>query len=37
VRRVLSGEAGRGLIEVLGATGRWQLVFGLLLAIGIAI
>ncbi len=35
VRRVLAGEEGRGLIPVLGATGRLQLVFGALLAIGI--
>ncbi len=37
VRRVLSGEAGRGLVEVLQATGRLQLVFGFLLAAGIAL
>jgi 1,4-dihydroxy-2-naphthoate polyprenyltransferase len=37
VRRVLAGETGKGLIEVLGATGRVQLVFGLLLALGIAL
>ena len=37
IRRVLSGEAGRGLVEVLQATGRLQLVFGLLLAAGIAL
>jgi 1,4-dihydroxy-2-naphthoate octaprenyltransferase len=37
VRRVLAGESGKGLIEVLGATGRVQLVFGLLLAFGIAL
>jgi 1,4-dihydroxy-2-naphthoate octaprenyltransferase len=37
VRRVLAGESGRGLIEVLGATGRVQLIFGLLLALGIAL
>jgi 1,4-dihydroxy-2-naphthoate polyprenyltransferase len=37
VRRVLAGEEGRGLIPVLGATGRLQLVFGALLAIGISI
>jgi 1,4-dihydroxy-2-naphthoate polyprenyltransferase len=35
VRKVLGGEAGRGLIPVLGATGRLQLVFGALLAVGI--
>jgi 1,4-dihydroxy-2-naphthoate octaprenyltransferase len=37
IRKVAAGETGRGLIEVLGATGRVQLVFGLLLAAGIAI
>ncbi len=36
-RRVASGEAGRGLVEVLIATGRLQLAFGLLLAAGIAL
>ncbi|MGH9124004.1 MAG: 1,4-dihydroxy-2-naphthoate polyprenyltransferase [Acidimicrobiales bacterium] len=36
-RRVLAKEAGRGLIEVLVATGRLQLVFGLVLAVGIAL
>lgn len=36
-RRVLAKEAGRGLIEVLVATGRLQLVFGLALAVGIAL
>jgi 1,4-dihydroxy-2-naphthoate polyprenyltransferase len=35
VRCVLGGEEGRGLIPVLGATGRLQLVFGALLAVGI--
>jgi 1,4-dihydroxy-2-naphthoate polyprenyltransferase len=35
VRKVLAGEEGRGLIPVLGATGRLQLVFGVLLAVGI--
>ena len=35
VRRVLSGAAGRDLIPVLGDTGRTQLAFGLLLAVGI--
>jgi len=35
VRKVLGGEEGRGLIPVLGATGRLQLVFGALLAVGI--
>jgi 1,4-dihydroxy-2-naphthoate octaprenyltransferase len=37
VRQVLSGAAGRDLITVLGATGRLQLVFGLLLTIGVAL
>ncbi len=36
-RRVLSGEAGRGLVAVLLATGRLQLAFGFLLAAGIAL
>jgi 1,4-dihydroxy-2-naphthoate octaprenyltransferase len=36
-RRVLSGEAGRGLVEVLQATGKLQLAFGFLLAVGIAL
>ncbi len=37
VRRVLAGEAGRGLVSVLQATGRLQLAFGFLLAAGIAL
>ena len=37
IRRVLAGESGRGLIEVLQATGKLQLVFGFLLAAGIAL
>jgi 1,4-dihydroxy-2-naphthoate octaprenyltransferase len=37
IRRVLAGETGKGLIEVLGATGRLQLAFGLALAVGIAL
>jgi 1,4-dihydroxy-2-naphthoate octaprenyltransferase len=36
-QRVASREEGRGLIDVLVATGRLQLIFGLLLAAGIAI
>ena len=36
IRRVLNGESGSGLIAVLAATGRLQLVFGLLLAAGLA-
>ncbi|HWE57450.1 MAG TPA: 1,4-dihydroxy-2-naphthoate polyprenyltransferase [Acidimicrobiales bacterium] len=34
-RRVLDGAAGRDLIPVLGDTGRTQLAFGLLLAVGV--
>ncbi len=34
---VLSGARGRDLIAVLGATGRVQLIYGLLLTIGLAI
>jgi 1,4-dihydroxy-2-naphthoate octaprenyltransferase len=37
VRQVLAGQEGKGLIAVLGATGRLQLAFGALLAVGIAI
>jgi 1,4-dihydroxy-2-naphthoate octaprenyltransferase len=37
VRRVLAGDEGKALIVVLGETGRLQLVYGALLAIGIAI
>lgn len=37
VRRVRAGEVGRGLIEVLGQTGRTQLVVGALLALGVAL
>ncbi len=37
VRQVLSGVEGKGLISVLGKTGRLQLVFGALLAAGIVI
>jgi 1,4-dihydroxy-2-naphthoate octaprenyltransferase len=36
-RRVLLGAAGRDLIAVLGQTGRFQLGFGLLLTVGLAI
>jgi 1,4-dihydroxy-2-naphthoate octaprenyltransferase len=36
-RRVLTGASGRELIPVLGATGRVQLVYGALLAVGLAI
>jgi 1,4-dihydroxy-2-naphthoate octaprenyltransferase len=34
-RRVLGGAEGRDLIPVLGDTGRFQLAFGILLAIGL--
>lgn len=37
VRRVQAGEAGRGLIEVLGQTGRAQLAFGALFSLGLAL
>jgi 1,4-dihydroxy-2-naphthoate octaprenyltransferase len=37
VRRVLAGQEGRDLIPVLVATARLQLVFGVLLAVGIAV
>jgi 1,4-dihydroxy-2-naphthoate octaprenyltransferase len=37
VRRVEAGAAGKDLIPVLGSTARVQLVFGALLAVGIAI
>ena len=37
VRRVLSSARGAGLIPVLKETGRLQLIFGLLLAIGLTI
>jgi 1,4-dihydroxy-2-naphthoate octaprenyltransferase len=36
-REVLGGTTGRGLIAVLGQTGRLQLVFGALLTAGLAI
>jgi 1,4-dihydroxy-2-naphthoate octaprenyltransferase len=36
-RSVLAGAAGRDLIATLGATGRAQLLIGLLLAIGLAL
>lgn len=35
VRKVLGGAGGRDLVPVLGATGRTQLVFGCLLAVGL--
>jgi len=37
VTAVLGGAQGPALIPVLGATGRVQLVFGLLFALGLAI
>jgi 1,4-dihydroxy-2-naphthoate octaprenyltransferase len=37
IRTVLDGAEGHDLIPVLGATGRTQLVFGVLLAVGLAI
>ncbi len=37
IRRLLTGAAGRDLIAVLGQTGRFQLGFGLLLTVGLAI
>jgi 1,4-dihydroxy-2-naphthoate polyprenyltransferase len=36
-RQVLGGASGRGLISVLGQTGRLQLAFGVLLTAGLAI
>lgn len=37
VRRVLGGASGGALVPVLGETGRTQLVYGLLLAVGLAL
>jgi 1,4-dihydroxy-2-naphthoate octaprenyltransferase len=37
VRGVIGGASGRGLIVALGQTGRLQLVFGILLTLGLAI
>jgi 1,4-dihydroxy-2-naphthoate octaprenyltransferase len=37
VRQVAGGAEGPALVPVLGATGRVQLMFGLLLAIGLAV
>jgi 1,4-dihydroxy-2-naphthoate octaprenyltransferase len=37
VRRVLAGEEGRGLVTVLQETGRLQLAYGVLLAIGLVL
>lgn len=36
-RQVLAGAAGRELVAVLGQTGRFQLGFGLLLTVGLAV
>jgi 1,4-dihydroxy-2-naphthoate octaprenyltransferase len=37
VRQVLRATTGRGLIAVLGQTGRLQMAFGLLLTVGLAV
>jgi 1,4-dihydroxy-2-naphthoate polyprenyltransferase len=37
IRQVLDGATGKDLIPVLGATGRTQLVYGALLALGLAL
>jgi 1,4-dihydroxy-2-naphthoate octaprenyltransferase len=37
LRRIASGTSGMALIRVLGDTGRLQLAFGLLLALGLAV
>ncbi|MEY2958528.1 MAG: 1,4-dihydroxy-2-naphthoate octaprenyltransferase, partial [Actinomycetota bacterium] len=37
IQKVLAGASGRDLVGVLGATGRTQLVTGLLLAVGLAL
>jgi 1,4-dihydroxy-2-naphthoate octaprenyltransferase len=37
LRKVAGGESGRGLIEVLGATGRLQLAFGALVTLGLCL
>ena len=37
IRKVRGGEAGPGLIPVLGATGRLQLAFGALLTLGLCL
>jgi len=36
-RRVLGGESGSGLIEVLGATGQVVLMVGVLLSVGLVL
>ena len=37
IRRVLRGATGRDLIPVLGATGKTQLLYGLLFSVGLAV
>ena len=37
IQQVLAGATGKDLIPVLGATGRSQLIYGLLLAVGLAL
>jgi 1,4-dihydroxy-2-naphthoate octaprenyltransferase len=37
VRTVRGGASGRDLIAVLGATGKAQLIFGLLFSVGLLI
>ena len=37
IQRVLGGATGKDLIPILGATGRTQLTYGLLLALGLAL
>jgi 1,4-dihydroxy-2-naphthoate octaprenyltransferase len=36
LRRVLGGATGKDLVPVLSGTGRFELVYGALLAIGMA-
>lgn len=37
IQRVLAGDSGQELIPVLGATGKTQLLYGLLLAVGLSL
>jgi 1,4-dihydroxy-2-naphthoate octaprenyltransferase len=37
VKDVLAGASGRDLIPILGATGRTQLLYGVLLSVGLAL
>ena len=37
IRSIVSGDEGQSLIPVLGATGRLEMVYGLLLVIGLSI